>query len=64
MTNKEVNIICNFKCFFTGKSIKHAVFQKIIFNMEDLDKRAIGFVANINKIRLYLFMYIEGHNML
>lgn len=52
MTKIEVDIICNFRYFFFSKKIKHAVFQKIILNIENLDIRTIGFGANINKIRL------------
>lgn len=32
--------------------------------MEDSNKNVIGFGAYINKIRLYSFMYIKGHNKL
>ena len=64
ITNIKTNIICNFSGFFTNKNIKYAVFQKMIFNIENLDKKAIGFNAYINKIRLYLFIYIKGHNKL
>lgn len=64
MMNVEVDIVCNFRCIFTNKSIKHAVFRKMIFNMEDPENKAIQFGAHINNIRLFLFMYIESHNRL
>ena len=53
-----------FLIVFTGKSIKHVLFQKMIFNIDNPDKKAIEFDMHINKICLYLFIYIEGYNKL
>lgn len=64
MANIKANIIHNLKGFFAYKSIKHNMFPKMVFNIKNLDIKAIGFVAHINKIRLYLFVYIKSHNRL
>lgn len=60
MVNIKVNIICNLKNFFTCKSIKYDVFQKMIFNIKNLNIRAVEFGAHVNKVSLYIIIYIKS----
>ena len=62
MANVEADIMCNLGDFFACKSIKHSVFRKMILNMKDLNIRAVGFDAHLDKVSLYSLIYIKGHN--
>ena len=64
MANVEADIIGNLGGFFAYKSIKHSVFRKMIFSNKDPDIIAVGFGANVDKVILYLLMYIKSRNRL
>ena len=64
MAKVEADIIRNLTGFLAYKSIKHSVFRKMIFNKKDLDIRAVGFGVNVDKVILYLLMYIKSRNRL
>lgn len=44
ITNIVTDIVYNFRYFFSNKSIKYAIFWKIIFGMEDQTNEISGFV--------------------
>lgn len=42
--------------FFTSKSIKYSMLSKRIFDMKDIDGKALELIIYVNKNSLYLFM--------